>query len=71
MERMDSAVADHTEALIELLQKTIEQKDAENAELKETIAGLNATIDSLRATVANLNETIEEMRRKIFGVTSE
>ncbi|MCD8369872.1 MAG: IS66 family transposase [Clostridiales bacterium] len=64
-------MTDHTEAMIEYLLKIIEQKEAENAELKETVAKLNAIIDSLNSTVANLNETIEEMRRRIFGVSSE
>ncbi|MCD7790266.1 MAG: IS66 family transposase [Bacteroides thetaiotaomicron] len=68
---MDGAVADRTEAVAELLQKTIEQKEAEIAGLKETAARLNATIDSLNSTVANLTETIEGMRRKVFGVSSE
>lgn len=55
---------DHTEALIELLQKTIEQKDGQIEELRRTIM-------QLQATVANLNETIEEFRRKFFGASSE
>lgn len=64
-------MAEHTEINVELLKRTIEQKDAENAELKEEVAGLQATIDVLNATIANLRETIEELRRKIFGVSSE
>lgn len=55
---------DHTEALIEILQKTIEQKDAQ-------ISELHKMIEELQATVANLNETIEEFRRKFFGSSSE
>ncbi|MCD7823532.1 MAG: IS66 family transposase [Oscillospiraceae bacterium] len=70
-ERMDGAMAEHTELMTKLLRKTIEEKDAQIAGLKETVTRLNATIDTLNSTVANLNETIEEMRRKIFGVSSE
>lgn len=55
---------DHTEALIELLQKTIEQKDGQIEELRRTIM-------QLQATIANLNETLEEFRRKFFGSSSE
>lgn len=55
---------DHTEKLIGLMQKTIEQKDEQIKELRTTIA-------DLQATVANLNETIEEFRRKFFGSSSE
>lgn len=55
---------DHMEALIELLQKTIEQKDGQIEELRGTIM-------QLQATIANLNETIEEFRRKFFGSSSE
>lgn len=50
--------------LIEFLQKTIEQKDAQIQELQKTIQELNAT-------VANLNETLEEFRRKFFGTSRE
>ena len=50
-------MADHTEALVELLRRTIEQKDEQIRELRETISGLQSTI-------AGLNETIEEFRRK-------
>jgi len=57
-------VEDHTEKLIGLMQKTIEQKDEQIKELRTTIA-------DLQATVANLNETIEEFRRKFFGSSSE
>lgn len=52
------------EALIELLQKTIEQKGGQIEELRGTIM-------QLQATIANLNETIEEFRRKFFGSSSE
>lgn len=55
---------DHAETLIELMQKTIDQKDEQIRELHETIA-------DLQATVANLNETLEEFRRKFFGASSE
>ena len=55
---------DHTELLIGLMQKTIEQKDEQIKELRETVA-------RLQATVANLNETLEEFRRKFFGSSSE
>lgn len=41
---------DHTEMLIGIMQKTIEQKDEQIKELRQTIA-------DLQATVANLNET--------------
>ena len=47
---------DHTEMLIGIMQKTIEQKDEQIKELRQTIA-------DLQATVANLNETLEEFRR--------
>lgn len=57
-------MADHTEALVELLRRTIEQKDEQIRELRETISGL-------RSTIAGLNETIEEFRRKFFGSSSE
>ena len=40
---------DHTEMLIGIMQKTIEQKDEQIKELRQTIA-------DLQATVANLNE---------------
>lgn len=59
-----AVVEDHMEALIELLQKTIEQKDGQIEELRGTIM-------QLQATIANLNETIEEFRRKFFGSSSE
>lgn len=55
---------EHTELLIELMRKTIEQKD-------EQIQKLNETIEELQVTVASLNETIEEFRRKFFGSSSE
>ncbi len=55
---------DHTELLIGLMQKTIEQKDEQIRELRETVA-------QLQATVASLNETLEEFRRKFFGTSSE
>lgn len=55
---------EHTELLIELMRKTIEQKD-------EQIQKLRETIENLEATVASLNETIEEFRRKFFGSSSE
>ncbi len=55
---------DHTEMLIGIMQKTIEQKDEQIKELRQTIA-------DLQATVANLNETLEEFRRKFFGSSSE
>jgi len=54
----------HTEMLVELMQKTIEQKDEQIKELRQTVA-------DLQATVANLNETLEEFRRKFFGSSSE
>lgn len=57
-------MAEHTEDLIGLLYKTIEQKDDQIQKLQEMIQELNAT-------VANLNETIEEFRRKFFGTSSE
>ncbi len=44
---------EHMELLVELMRKTIEQKD-------EQIQKLNETIEELRVTVASLNETIEE-----------
>lgn len=59
-----AAVEDHTELLIGLMQKTIEQKDEQIKELRETVA-------RLQATVASLNETLEEFRRKFFGSSSE
>lgn len=49
---------------IELLHKTIEEKDAQIQELQKTIQELNIT-------VANLNETLEEFRRKFFGTSRE
>ena len=55
---------DRTELLIELVQKTIEQKDEQIRELRETI-------ENLQTTAASLNETIEEFRRKFFGSSSE
>lgn len=55
---------DRTELLIELVQKTIEQKDEQIRELRETI-------ENLQTTAASLNETIEEFRRKFFGFSSE
>ena len=55
---------DHTEMLIGIMQKMIEQKDEQIKELRQTIA-------DLQATVANLNETLEEFRRKFFGSSSE
>ena len=55
---------DHTQLLIGLMQKTIEQKDEQIKELRTTIA-------QLQATVANLNETLEEFQRKFFGSSSE
>ena len=55
---------EHMELLVELMRKTIEQKD-------EQIQKLNETIEELRITVASLNETIEEFRRKFFGSSSE
>lgn len=55
---------EHMELLVELMRKTIEQKD-------EQIQKLNETIEELRVTVASLNETIEEFRRKFFGSSSE
>ena len=64
-------MAEHTEELIGLMRRTIEQKDEQISGLKETIEGLNATIDSLQSTIAGLNETIEEFRRKFFGTSSE
>jgi len=64
-------MAGHTEELIRLMSKTIEEKDARIEELNKTIEELNKTIGELRATVANLNETIEEFRRKFFGTSSE
>jgi len=57
-------VEDHTEMLVELLQKTIEQKDEQIRELRQTVA-------DLQETVASLNETLEEFRRKFFGSSSE
>lgn len=57
-------MADHTEELVELMKKTIEQKD-------EQIKELQKTIENLQVTVASLNETIEEFRRKFFGSSSE
>ena len=62
-ERGREAVGDHTQMLVELMQKTIEQKDGQIRELQKTI-------ENLQATVANINETIEEFRRKFFGSTS-
>ena len=59
-----AAVEDHTQLLIGLMQKTIEQKDEQIKEPRETVA-------RLQATVANLNETLEEFRRKFFGSSSE
>lgn len=57
-------IAEHTEDLIGLLYKTIEQKNDQIQKLQEMVPELNAT-------VANLNETIEEFRRKFFGTSSE
>lgn len=55
---------DRTKLLIELMQKTIEHKDEQIRELRETLK-------NLQTTVASLNETIEEFRRKFFGSSSE
>ena len=52
---------EHTELSIELMRKTIEQKD-------EQIQKLRETVENLQVTVASLNETIVEFRRKFFGV---
>ncbi len=57
-------MAEYKDDLIELLHKTIEEKDAQIQELQKTIQELNAT-------VANLNETLEEFRRKFFGTSRE
>lgn len=57
-------MAGNTEELIELMRRTIEQKDEQIRELREMI-------DSLQGTIAGLNETIEELRRKFFGSSSE
>ena len=57
-------MAEHTEELIELQRRAIEQKDSQITELQKTIEKLNSTI-------ANLNETIDELRRMIFGTSSE
>ena len=55
---------EYKDDLIEFLQKTIEQKNAQIQELQKTIQELNAT-------VANLNETIAEFQRKFFGTSRE
>ena len=52
-------MAEYKDDLIELLYKTIEEKDAQIQELQKTIQELNIT-------VANLNETLEEFRRKFL-----
>ena len=57
-------MAEYKDDLIEFLQKTIEQKNAQIQELQKTIQELNAT-------VANLNETIAEFQRKFFGTSRE
>ncbi len=57
-------MAEYKDDLIELLYKTIEEKDAQIQELQKTIQELNIT-------VANLNETLEEFRRKFFGTSRE
>lgn len=57
-------MAEHTEELIELQRRTIEQKDSQINELQKTV-------DALNITIANLNETVEELRRMIFGTSSE
>ena len=42
---------DHTELLIGLMQKTIEQKDEQIKELRETVARLQATAAILTVTL--------------------
>lgn len=44
---------DHTELLIELMQKTIEQKDEQIRELRETIENLQTTVASLNKPLKN------------------
>ncbi len=62
--KAEQAVAEYKGNSIELLHKTIEEKDAQIQELQKTIQELNIT-------VANLNETLEEFRRKFFGTSRE
>ncbi len=53
------------EEIIETLLRRLEEKDAINASLQNTISSLQGTIDTMASTIEELNKTVAELKEQL------